>query len=122
MSEDDRWEGLEDEDFDEALITGELAPFWKPEVEGEVRIAEVGRVRKTKDFGDGAGEAVTLRGAEGVYALPISAGLADVDWPAQRGRVFRFKFLGWFDFERDSVKYRMRKFEVKKRKGDQIPF
>ncbi len=119
MDQDERFEGLGDDDFGDAVIDGELPPFWKPEQEGEKRIAEVTGVRKTKDFGKGAGEAIVLRGADGRWSLPIGAGLVEVDWRRMIGRVFMFIFKEWLELKEGT---RMRKFIVKPKKGDNIPF
>lgn len=108
-----------DAEFDEPLITGDLPPFWKPEIVGEKRIGEVTAVRKTKDFGDGPGEAINLRGAVGLFALPISAGLVDIDWRKQIGRTFLFVFKGWIEL---SPTTKMRKFVVRPKRADGNPF
>ena len=116
----------EDAEFGDPVITGDLPPFWKPETVGERRIGEVTAVRKTKDFGQGSGEAINLRGAAGLFALPISAGLEGVDWRKQIGRIFLFVFKGWIKFEVQTlngpVEYQMRKFVVRPKKGDGVPF
>ena len=109
----------EDAEFGDPVITGDLPPFWKPETVGERRIGEVTAVRKTKDFGQGSGEAINLRGAAGLFALPISAGLVDIDWRKQIGRIFLFVFKGWIEL---SPTTKMRKFVVRPKKGDGVPF
>ena len=111
----------EDADFGDPVITGDLPPFWKPETVGERRIGEVTAVRKTKDFGQGQGpgEAINLRGAAGLFALPISAGLVDIDWRKQIGRIFLFVFKGWIEL---SPTTKMRKFVVRPKKGDGVPY
>jgi hypothetical protein len=119
MDEDERFEGLGDEDFGDAVIDGELPPFWKPEDEGDKRIGEVTAIRKTKDFGRGPGEAIQLRGPEGMFSLPIGAGLSEVCWRRQVGRIFHFIFKGWVDLTDGK---RVRKFIVRPKKGDGIPF
>ena len=109
----------EDSEFGDPVITGDLPPFWKPELVGDRRIGEVTAVRKTKDFGQGPGEAINLRGAAGFWALPISAGLVDIDWRKQIGRIFLFVFKGWLEL---SPTTKMRKFVVRPKKGDGVPF
>jgi len=109
----------EDAEFGDPVIDGELPPFWKPDIDGEKRIAEVTAVRKTKDFGKGRGEAIVLRGAEGRWSLPIGAGLVEVDWRRMVGRTFMFIFKGWIELKDDT---RMRKFVVRPKKGDGVPF
>jgi hypothetical protein len=111
--------GWKDEDFDEAVITGDLPPFWKPEEEGQKRVGVVMAVRKTKDFGSGPGEAIKLMGEHGLFALPIGAGLVDLDWAKQIGRTFLFVFKGWLEL---SPTTKMRKFVVRPKKGDGVPF
>jgi hypothetical protein len=119
MDQDEKRLSWNDADFDDPVIDGELPPFWKPDVEGEARIGEVTAVRKTKDFGRGAGEAITLRGNEGLFSLPIGAGLVDLDWRKQVGRIFLFVFKGWVELTPTT---KMRKFVVRPKKGDVIPF
>lgn len=119
MDEDERIEGMRDEDFGNPVIDGELPPFWKPETEGERLIGEVTAVRKTKDFGRGPGEAIQLRGPAGMSSLPIGAGLSEINWHRQVGRVFLFVFKGWLDLPEGK---RIRKFIVRPRKDDGIPF
>ena len=109
----------EDGEFGDPVITGDLPSFWKPEIVGERRVGEVTAVRKTKDFGQGPGEAINLRGAHGLWALPISAGLVDIDWRKQIGRIFLFIFKGWLEL---SPTTKMRKFVVRPKKGDEVPF
>ena len=121
MDKDERMRSLTDGDFGDPVINGELPPFWKPDEDGERRIGEVIGVRKTKDFGEGAGPglAINLRGAEGLYALPVSAGLASFDWTRQVGRVFLFIFKGWQELAEGT---KMRKFIVRPMRDNGVPF
>ena len=121
---DEEFEGLGDQDFEDPVVNGELAPFWQPQEDGEVRVAEVLGTRPTKDFGQGPGEAILLRGREGVFALPETADLAVLNWQRERGRVYRFTFKGWLELPDGpkGEKRKMRKFIAQRKKGDGIPF
>ncbi|MCJ7485285.1 MAG: hypothetical protein MUQ25_03840 [Candidatus Aminicenantes bacterium] len=115
----------EDAEFGPPWIDGELPPFWKPDELGERRIGEVTAVRRTKQFPgrDEPGEAINLRGEAGLFAIPISVGLEGIDWRKQIGRTFLFLFKGWVEFDLpDGTKAKMRKFVVRPKKGDGIPF
>ncbi|MBE3120022.1 MAG: hypothetical protein IMZ50_14865 [Candidatus Atribacteria bacterium] len=123
LDDAERSDANEDSEFGPPWIDGELPAFWKPEMYGERRVGEVTAVRKTKDFGKGVGEAINLRGGAGLFAIPVSAGLADIDWRRHVGRVFLFIFKGWFEFELpDGTMAKMRKFIVRPKKGDGVPF
>jgi len=111
--------GTESEEFGPPVIDGELPPFWKPEVLGERRIGEVLNVRKTKDFGEHQGEAIEIRGAEGLSSIPISVGLRGIDWHKQIGMTFMFIFNGWLELEGGT---KMRKFIVRPKREDKAPF
>lgn len=112
-----------DEDFEEPIAGGPLPPFWKPEEVGEELVGEVTAVRKTKEFEEGrSGEALDVRGAEGMSSVPVSAALSRVDWRRYVGRVVKFVFKGWIDIEQPGgTKNRMRDIEARPLK-DHVPF
>lgn len=103
--------------FGAPVIDPELPPFWKPEVEGERRMGEVFAVRPTKDFGkgEGRGEAIHLRGPEGLFSIPVGANLKHLNWHYQIGMVFLFEFKGWQELEpsEDGEKTRCRRWIVR---------
>ena len=119
--------------FGPPVIDPELPPFWKPEEPGEKRLGEVFAVRRTKDFGEGQGrgEAIYLRGPEGLYSIPIGANLKNINWHHQIGMVFLFEFKGWQELEEGN---RCRTWEVRPLKqghpglaiaepeGEDVPF
>jgi hypothetical protein len=67
-----------------------LPPFWKPETAGEALRGVVCSVRKTKF----EKPAVHLRTALGMMAVPVSAGLEDVNFEALTGRRLTITFKG----------------------------
>jgi len=87
--------------FGPSVIDPELPPFWKPEKIGEKRLGEVLSVRPLKDFGkgEGRGEAIFLRGPDGLFSLPLGANLKTYNWRSVIGLVFLFEFKGWQTIE-----------------------
>ena len=88
--------GLEDAETSDAneeeLIhdSSELPPFWKPEVVGEALRGVPCSVRKTQF----EKPAVHFRTPTGMIAVPVSAGLEDVNFEALIGRRLTITFLG----------------------------
>lgn len=118
MEQDDRTIGYQDEDFGAPLVDGALPPFWKPDVDGEKKIGEVTAIRHAKIEGRDA-MSVTIMGADGLDAIPIGAGLENVNWPKQIGRVLMFTFKGW---EETKSGRKVRVFEVRPLRSDVLPF
>jgi hypothetical protein len=103
-----------DDEFEAPVAGGPLPPFWKPEEVGARLLGEIVAVRKTKEFEEGrAGEALDVRGAQGMSSVPVSIALSRVEWRRYVGRVVLFIFKGWIELEGGT---RMRDIEARPKK------
>jgi len=99
------------------LEPGELPPFWKPEVDGDMREGELLSIRKLP-----YSEVLHVRTGMGVIAIPISYSMEEVNFWALKGQQLRFVFKGTTETKSGNKVKLFRITKLRAKKDEEVPF
>ena len=108
---------LEDDEEGTLLEPGDLPPFWKPEIDGEVRQGELLSIRKLP-----YSEVLHVRTESGVIAIPISYSMEEVNFWALKGKGLRFVYKGTTETKSGNKVKLFRITKLRSKREDEVPF